>query len=687
MVPPQSLQRGDRFFAFAPLAARAFVRALDPMLTSKASERVATTVVAGCDTSSALRSASPGPDGGKVKETLQDSPNESALLAQLEEERRARRAAESAVERALRLQRVTSDLGEVLDVAGVIAVVLEQGAAQYDATSGSVVLLDGSKRMLRLAGSIGLPGDSAERWGTFSVDAEVPLAEAVRTKETVVTPSLEAMRSYRDLTTHQSESKGFVSVPLLLKGEVMGGMGLSFGAPNDFSADDIAFIEALAQQCAQALDRIRLYDEERAARRVAEQARERLAFLAEASDVLAGSLDYTSTLARVARLAVPKLADWCAVEVVDTDGTSRSYTVEHVDPAKVASAYQLRRDYPPDPDADIGSAAVVRTGQPQLISEITDEILASVARDERHLELMRQLSIRSLIVVPLSARGRTLGTLTLVSSDPERIFAEEDMGFAMDLARRAATAVDNASLYEERSHVARVLQRTLLPAQLPFIPGVEMAARYRPAAERHGLGGDFYDAFLDADRGWAIVVGDVQGKGANAAAVTGLIRHTLRASAMHQTDPGSVISILNDVLLQEDVQRFCTVAYMRLDLTDEGVRVCGIAAGHPTPYILRADGSVEEFQSSGMLVGVFEDYESVTGELYLAPGDAVVLYTDGVTDQRAEDAGLGEDGLRSLLEGCTDRSADDIAEAVANAAGGDGPPFDDVAVLVFKVET
>ena len=620
-----------------------------------------------------------------MKEVLQDSPNESALLAQLEEEKRARRAAEAAAERALRLQRVTSGLGEVLDVPGVIAVVLEQGAAQYNATSGSVVLLDEGTGMLRLAGSIGLPSASIERWGSFPLDAEVPLAEAVRTKKTVVTPSLEALRTYRDLTTHTSESKGFVSVPLFLKGSVIGGMGLTFGASNEFSVDDIEFIEALAQQCAQALDRIWLYDEERAARRAAERARERLAFLAEASDVLAGSLDYTSTLARVARLAVPKLADWCAVEVVAEDGTSRSYTVEHVDPTKVASAYQLRRDYPPDPDAEIGSAAVVRSGRPQLIPEITDDVLVNAARDERHLELMRGLGIRSVLVVPLTARGRTLGTLTLVS-DSERLFDEDDMEFAMDLARRAATAVDNASLYEERSHVARVLQRTLLPAQLPYIPGVEMAARYRPAAERHQLGGDFYDAFLDADRGWAIVVGDVQGKGANAAAVTGLIRHTLRASAMHQTDPGSVISILNDVLLQEDVQRFCTVAYMRLDLTPEGVRVCGIAAGHPTPFVLRADGSVEEFRSSGMLVGVFEDYEAVTGELYVAPGDAVVLYTDGVTDQRAEDAGLGEEGLRSLLQGCVERSADDIAEAVADAAGGEGPPFDDVAVLVFRVE-
>ena len=623
---------------------------------------------------------------GDVKEDLHEASVETTLRAELDQERRARQAAEIAVERALRLQRVTSRLGEALEIPDVISAVLEQGAAQYDATSGSVVLLDDSGQTLRVAGSIGLSEEMLERWGSFPLDADVPLAEAVRKGQTIVTQSVEALMEYADLAGHKSQSKAFISVPLSLKGRVLGAMGLTFAESYDFSRDDIAFIESLAQQCVQAIERIRLYDEERAAHQAAEEVHQKLSFLAEASAMLAGSLDYTSTLARVARLAVPKLADWCSVEVVDTDGVSRSYTVEHVDPAKVAMAYQLRREYPPDPDAEVGTAAVVRTGEPQLVAEVPDEMLVAAARDERHLEMMRGLGIKSFLVVPLTARGRTFGALTMVSSESGRTFTEDDLSFAMHLARRSATAVDNARLYEERSHVARVLQRSLLPARLPYIPGVELAARYRPAAERHQLGGDFYDAFLDAERGWAIVVGDVQGKGANAAAVTGLIRHTLRASAMHQTDPDSVIKILNDVLLQEDVQRFCTVAYLRLELSEKGVCVTGLSAGHPTPYVLRADGSIEEFPSSGMLVGVFEEYEGEVGEVWLTDGDAIVLYTDGVTDQRAGGAGLGDDGLRTILGECKGKSADEIAEAVANGAGGEDAPFDDVAVLVLKVD-
>lgn len=625
---------------------------------------------------------------GVVKKQVDDAPSGSFVNSELQAERRARQAAEAATQRAVRLQAVTSKLGEAQGAKDVISAVLEQTAAQYGETSGTVALLDASEERLVLVGSIGYDEGLMAEWQSFPVASPVPMSDVVRTGKTVTTPSVEALHAaYPSLAHQPARPQSFVSVPLLLKGKITGAMGLSFLESPVLSPEDIYFLESLGQQCAQALERIRLYEEERAARRAAEAARERLAFLAEASGLLSSSLDYTSTLARVARLAVPNLADWCGVEVVDVDGTTRSYTVEHVDPAKVALAYQLRRDYPPDPDAETGTVAVVRTGQPQIYPEITDDMLVGAARDERHLEMMRGLGMRSVLIVPLTARERTLGTLTMVSSTPTRMFDQEDLAFAMDLARRAATAVDNARLYEERSHVARVLQRSLLPASLPEIEGIEMAARYSPAAERHQLGGDFYDAFLDVERGWAVVVGDVQGKGANAAAVTGLIRHTLRATAMHETDPAGVTRILNDVLLQENVRRFCTIAYLRLELQNGEVKMTGTVAGHPVPYVLRSDGTLEEFPSTGMLVGLFEDYEATTTEMTLHPGDAVILYTDGVTDQRAPGAGLGEDGLEALLAGCSGSSADEIAAAVCNAAGGEGQaPFDDVAVLVFKFD-
>ncbi|HVG21246.1 MAG TPA: PAS domain S-box protein, partial [Blastocatellia bacterium] len=181
---------------------------------------------------------------------------------------------------------------------------------------------------------------------------------------------------------------------------------------------------------------------------------EALEFLAEAGGVLAGSLDYEATLANVARLTVPRLADWCGVEMVEEDGHSRPLAVAHSDPAKVEFARELSRRYPPDPDAPIGVPNVLRTGKSEFYPEVSDEMLAAVARDEEHLKLIRELGMKSAMVVPLVARGRTHGTITLVAAESGRRYDKADLALAEDLASRAAFAVDNARLYRE-AHRAR----------------------------------------------------------------------------------------------------------------------------------------------------------------------------------------------------------------------------------------
>jgi serine phosphatase RsbU (regulator of sigma subunit) len=161
--------------------------------------------------------------------------------------------------------------------------------------------------------------------------------------------------------------------------------------------------------------------------------------------------------------------------------------------------------------------------------------------------------------------GVALAPLTLVSTTPGRVFGEKDLHLAEELARRAATRIDNAGLYHERDHIAWTLQQSLLPPALPDIPGFEVAALYRPAGEGYEVGGDFYDVFETADRAWALVVGDVCGKGPEAAAITGLARHTIRAIAMHDRRPCKVLRSLNEALLGEAwTDRFCTVCYVRL---------------------------------------------------------------------------------------------------------------------------
>jgi PAS domain S-box-containing protein len=179
------------------------------------------------------------------------------------------------------------------------------------------------------------------------------------------------------------------------------------------------------------------------------QAEDAQRFLAQASDVLSSSLDYRTTLATVARLAVPALADWSAVDVLEDDGYVERLAVEHTDPEKVALAYELERRYPPDPDAPGGVPNVLRTGEPEMMAEIPQELVDQAARDEGHRELLRKLELRSYMVVPLIARGRTLGAISFVSAESGRRYRETDLRLAEELARRAALAVDNARLYEE----------------------------------------------------------------------------------------------------------------------------------------------------------------------------------------------------------------------------------------------
>jgi serine phosphatase RsbU (regulator of sigma subunit) len=261
---------------------------------------------------------------------------------------------------------------------------------------------------------------------------------------------------------------------------------------------------------------------------------------------------------------------------------------------------------------------------------------------------------------------------------------------AQELARRCATAVDNARLYRDRSYIARTLQESLLPVELPEIPGVETAARFRPTGEGNEVGGDFYDVFESGSRGgWTVVMGDVCGKGPDAAAVTALARYTLRAAAMREQLPSRSLFMLNEALLrQRNDRRFCTVAYAHIEKLDEGARAGLSTGGHPLPLLLRADGGVEAVGAPGTVLGIFRDPDLEDHAVMLAPGDSLVFYTDGVIESRMSTNGvLDERRLAELVSTCAGRGADAIAAAVEEAAvlSQQGRPKDDIAVLVLRV--
>jgi PAS domain S-box-containing protein len=436
------------------------------------------------------------------------------------------------------------------------------------------------------------------------------------------------------------------------------------------------------------LERTQLLEQEHEARAEAETARERLAFLLRASGLLSASLDYEQTLAQVARLVVPRLADWASIQVLDDDGTLRQLAIAHVDPAKVAMAEELNRLHPPDMGSSYGVPNVIRTGHSEVIPEIPESLLDEVGLDEELKQIVRDLQIRSTLTVPLAARGRVFGAITLVWAESGNSYSEDDLPLVEELASRAALAIDNARLFRERDHIARALQRSLLPPELPTIEGMELAARYRASGEGNEVGGDFYDVFETGDGNWTLVIGDVCGKGPEAAALMGVARYTVRTASMQEHRPSGVLSILNEAILEQSADgRFCTVCYVRMRPNANGARLTVCAGGHPLPLILRADGTVEQAGVPGTLVGVLEDPEFTDLAVELGPKDALILFTDGVTDEQNAEGEFGEARLAAVVAGCRGKNAAQIAKAIEDAVLAFGPdaPRDDIAILVTRV--
>ena len=413
-------------------------------------------------------------------------------------------------------------------------------------------------------------------------------------------------------------------------------------------------------------------------------------FLAEATDLLTESLDPEESLRRLARLVVPRLADWCVVYV--REGTRiRTVALEHSDPRKKELGLELNRRYPTDPEGEAGVALVMRTGRSQLTPRLTREMLEAAAPDAEYARVIfDELGLRSALTVPLRARGQLFGALILVSAESDRVFDERDVAFAEDFATHAALAVANARLYAEQQEIARTLQRSLLPLRLPDIPGVEMATRYRAAGEHNMVGGDFYDLWEIGQGSFGIAIGDVCGKGAAAAALTALARHTVRTASLALPDhrPADVLRALNDAVMKRAGSgQFCTVAHAYATPIAEGFDLTIASGGHPLPFIIRADGSVEQPGRPGTLLGIFPDIQVHEHRTVLRRGDRIVLWTDGVSDRRGDGELYGEERLRELLVANAGSPPGEIADAIEQAVLGfsQTDPQDDIAVVVARV--
>jgi serine phosphatase RsbU (regulator of sigma subunit) len=419
--------------------------------------------------------------------------------------------------------------------------------------------------------------------------------------------------------------------------------------------------------------------------------RERAAseLLAEAGALMEDALDQHQRAAHLARLAVPALGDVAMVDMVTPEGTIERMAATSGGTEVADTFIKLRESEPIDPRGPHPVAEVIRTGRTMYLDQLSDQAIDEITTRDHEREQLRRHRFKSCIVLPLGARGSVLGALTLWIMRPAKAFGETSRRTAKRLADRAALALDNARLHEQQSHIATVLQHSLLPRSLPEINGFETSSRFLAAGEAYEVGGDFYDVFRTGSGTWTAVIGDVCGKGPEAASLTALARYTVRTASHPDTSPSQILRTLHDSISSERSDlRFCTAALARIQTPSNGkgpAHLTVALGGHPLPLILRKSGQVDSVGQPGTLLGALPSPIIADADASIDVGDALVLYTDGVLDVADRRVREDPDWLSKQLAEAAGKSADEIAEHLAQAAirrhGGD--PRDDIAVLVL----
>jgi serine phosphatase RsbU (regulator of sigma subunit)/PAS domain-containing protein len=387
------------------------------------------------------------------------------------------------------------------------------------------------------------------------------------------------------------------------------------------------------------------------------------------------------TLQRCARLLAGEIADWVIIDV-ERDGQLRR---QYATGPRNGQADQLARAVRSvDPDPESVPWQVHTTGKSVVLAHADEP--AALGAGPGGTPLLMMLGATSVICVPISDGTTGYGTLTLTRRAADGHFGVADLGLAEELGQHLAIAVRVDRMFRRRSEVAEALQASLLPARLPSVPGLEFAAAYVGATQWQEISGDFYDVF-EAEDGWAIAVGDVCGKGKDAAAMTAAARHAIRALAHVHSGPAEVLAAANEVLLAGDYdERFVTVLLAFLRRRGRRVQVRLASCGHPGPAVVRADGRVEILAGDGLPLGLFDDAKPSRLDLELRPGDLLFFYTDGVTEARAADLSLFEDRLADSLAAGAGRSATETVRAVQElvTSFSQGELRDDVTILAVR---
>jgi serine phosphatase RsbU (regulator of sigma subunit) len=604
------------------------------------------------------------------------TPFEQYLLGEMDAADRARRVAE----RAARLYTVAVALASAVTAEDVATAVLQEGVVALGASGGGVVLKTEADRLF-VPGTVGYDDSVVAKLRDEDRDADLPAAYAARTGEAVWLETVEERDArFPALAGLEPGTVAMCAIPLALPGKLLGALRFSFGARQLFDDDERRFVLALAAEAAEALERASLLDRERDARRRLEHERQSLTKLAAIGEAMLRGRDLDAIL---------ELATDAATQV--TGATFGAFFYNATDPDGDGYLLHTLSDRGRDDVGGLGIPRDTALFEPTFSGAGTVRI-DDVSTDPR---LDRNPStpgapdgsrpVRSYLAVPVTlSDGEVVGGLFFGHPEAGR-FDETAERMAVGVAGQTAAAIENVRSLEERARVAALLQRSLLPVDLPAIEGLELGAAYSAAGA--AVGGDFYDVFPLGEGRWGMAVGDVRGRGPQAAALTGLTRYTIRTASRLGLGPARVLEVLNAALLAEgEVEQFCTAVFAVLDIEGTTTRLREANGGHP-PIALLHRGEPEFFAPTAGLLGVMPEAEFGERVHELEPGDALVFYTDGVSEARRDGEEFGDVRLADVLRSLASAPAQQLADDLIAAARSFGPDSanDDAAVFAVRV--
>jgi GAF domain-containing protein/anti-sigma regulatory factor (Ser/Thr protein kinase) len=603
-----------------------------------------------------------------------------------------RRAVEERLRKEARIVENLNDVGRMLvadlDLTAVVQRVIdaatERTSAQFGAFFYNVADEKGESYLLHA-----LAGAPAESFANFPMPRNTQIFAPtfsgqgiVRVDDVTQDPRYGQNPPYNGMPAGHLPVRSYLAVPVVSRSGVIGGLFFAHEEPGRFTDADERIVIGVAAHAAVAIENAKLYEAERRARTEEEHARRRLAIIAEASRSLSASLDLEAVLRNLGSLVVPAIADNCVIDFLQDDGTLRRVHLA-IEP-RAAELHARMGAEPPDPRADDHPAVhVVRTGKSLLVEDVPDDAIERLIDGEEFRQLTRELRPRSAAIVPIIGSEGVLGALTLATTAASgRRLGADDLTLLEELARRTATATENARRYQTQREAAQTLQHSLLPDSLPELPTLRFGASYQPGKRGTEVGGDWYDVVAVPDGAVGLVMGDVVGRGIEAASLMGQIRNALRAYAFLEPNPGLVLEQLNALFSGwSAIDQMATMLYAVFDV--ETGEVCVANAGHLPPVIRKSDGSTVLIDDlRGTPLGATSGARYATRRFVLDAGDTLLLYTDGLVEDRRTPL---DDGIEQLRQAVA-RPIDDLqtyCDEVVERVTAQRDVDDDVAVLAM----